>query len=325
MVVPAGAMYAGAIAAPIVGGLFGASVAKKGNQAAMVGAQRQAGQLGSQIERANLAASGQAELNKNQAQQFADQTKGMLNTNLTRIDNSVQGQLEKAQTGEVTRQKNLADIQGIRSGDIAGLSQMRQKLIDSGVDPTKVSQIFGADPNATYSNLQKLTNTGLAQTWNDPYAYNDLLNGKLGGWSTVSNAARNTANQINSLTNQDILSRNLVEGLKAGTRNQWGSFTTTSGNLNTNLPSLSQNIIANLMGNQQQATGLSKQGIASTAQIQNYNALNKLLGGTQTSQYQERVVAKDNLGRDMKDAQGNPIYTTPIYQAGKLDIDPTKF
>ena len=119
----------------------------QGNQAAMVGAQRQAGQLGSQIERANLAASGQAELNKNQAQQFADQTKGMLNTNQKEIDNSVQGQLEKVQTEEKQRINTMQNIAYTAAGQQPVLDENGKPVIDPVTGKTKMQDIANKPTN----------------------------------------------------------------------------------------------------------------------------------------------------------------------------------
>ena len=77
---------------------------------------RQASGLGQQLNQANVAAQGQAQTLKNQAQQFGQQTNEMLQSGLQNIDTGVQAQLKAAQDAETARQNTLRTIEAINRG-----------------------------------------------------------------------------------------------------------------------------------------------------------------------------------------------------------------
>lgn len=105
----------------------------------LVPVQRQASTLGQQVNRADLAASGQAELYKNQARQFADETQSQLNQGLTSIDTSVQKQLADAQSAEARRQASVKAIQDAATN--------KQKFTDDLVvqNSNDIQNMYGTD------------------------------------------------------------------------------------------------------------------------------------------------------------------------------------
>ena len=80
---------------------------------------REAQTLGSDVNRANLAAQGQAQALKGQAAQFGQETTGKLQGALTGLDTEAQGQLAAAQAAENQRLANTQAIQDFASGKIA--------------------------------------------------------------------------------------------------------------------------------------------------------------------------------------------------------------
>jgi hypothetical protein len=292
------------------------------DRSALTPIQRQAANLSGNINRADLAATGQAQAYKNQAQQFADQTKGLLNNGMSGIDNTIQGQLKTAQDAEVARQANLANIQGITGTGITGLSQLQQAMQNANIDPTQLKQVFGTgNIQDTYNQLNTARQGALNTVYNVPewaqgamYHTGALAN----SLSAAGHAAFDPyASQINQLSGQGVIGQKLANLNNSGFN---------LGDISSYQPGILNNILAN----SQNAQGINAQGVASNDQIGNYNALNKLMGGSQTSPYQARVQSIDpNTGLPMfttnpDGSKGQPIYNTQQYQAGTIGFDPTK-
>lgn len=103
------------------------------NRSALTPVQRQASGLGQQINRADLAASGQAELAKSQAQKFGEETGEQLTAGMTGIDTSITGKggsLEKAMEVEKNRQNILRDIMYYGTGSREQLDEAGKQVLD---------------------------------------------------------------------------------------------------------------------------------------------------------------------------------------------------
>jgi hypothetical protein len=94
---------------------------------------RQAQGLGQEITRADLAASGQAELNKNLAQRFGQETQEKLTEGMGGIDTAIQGQLTTAQAQEKDRLDRIQSIQEF--------AQNKRVKMDSTGNP--VTDVYG--------------------------------------------------------------------------------------------------------------------------------------------------------------------------------------
>lgn len=91
---------------------------------------RQAQGLGQQISRADLAASGQAELQKNLAQQFAKETQEKLTGGMGGIETAVQGQLAAAQAQEKDRLSKIAAVQAFAANKTPKLDASGNPVLD---------------------------------------------------------------------------------------------------------------------------------------------------------------------------------------------------
>lgn len=150
------------------------------NRSALTPVARQAVSLGGNINRANLAASGQAELLKNQAAQFGTDTQAQLNAGLTGIDTAVQGQLTAAQAVEKDRQQKIQAIQNFANNKVARTGDLTAEDIAAGnkkdasgniidqygntVTDTSVNARGGSDQYGQIDYLQKLLASQGAQS-----------------------------------------------------------------------------------------------------------------------------------------------------------------
>ena len=83
------------------------------------GVQRQAQGLTGDINRAQVAAQGQAQLIANQNRQFAEETKQALQSGASGIDQQVQAELEAAQAAEQSRLQRIQAVQDFAAGKVA--------------------------------------------------------------------------------------------------------------------------------------------------------------------------------------------------------------
>jgi hypothetical protein len=291
---------------------------------------RQAQGLGQEINRAELAASGTAELNKNLAQSFGDETKTKLNTGLTTIDTSVSGQLAAAQKAEEDRIAAVREIEAVnRTGgsSIDKLSKM-EALLRGKTDEANINKVFG-----TVGATQQRTN--VQNALNDlygAYAAQRSAQGVNPGALLQTYDARNNTNFLN----QNIVGtiegsygfapteaakyRNvgensiLAEKLKAGIMGNTtylpynGQRYQTGSNIDSkigNLPaSLVQSLLQKSLADENSAKNVTAQGVASESQRANYEALNKLL---------QRQATDNKYNKD-----------ADKYSAGNILFDPTQ-
>lgn len=190
------------------------------NRQALTPIARQAQGLGQEISRADLAASGEAELNKNLAQQFAKETQEKLTGSMGGIETDVQKRLAEAQLAEGTRQANIAKIQKFQQdaasrggGDTYSQMQNLQKMLrESGANPEEIAKVLGT---ADFTKAGAVRSADLARK----EAYKDIaikpLLGKRGesGWTmgagygglgdlsgTTEQQAQERINQWNQMT-----------------------------------------------------------------------------------------------------------------------------
>lgn len=93
------------------------------NRQALTPVTRQASGLTQQITKAEQAATGQAQLQKNLAEQFAKETQEKLGGALTGIETGVQQQLTAAQEAEKQRQANIQAIQNFAANRVPKLDE----------------------------------------------------------------------------------------------------------------------------------------------------------------------------------------------------------
>jgi len=120
--------------------------------------QRQGQSLGQDINRANIAATGTAQLYKNQAQQFGNETNDKLNTALTGLDTVAQGQFKSAQDTENARKTQLQQLTNTLQGDmIAKLDANGKQVLDDNGAPVMERKLSGAtDPYARFDQISGL-------------------------------------------------------------------------------------------------------------------------------------------------------------------------
>ncbi len=323
------------------------------SQDSMRGVQRQVGTLGSEINRTNLAASGKAEQLKGQSKQFAEQTKGLLNTGLTEIDKTVEGQLKAAQAVEIARQDKLKQLQGITDTGLTGLSTLQKTLKDVGIDESQVNQLLGTtDVQETNNRLealkrkafddytqngsrrwQQLVGAGfegephyVANRYYEGDVYNALVNKdySLRGDGIVDGSNEDlikpSQEQLSSFKNESVLSKLLGNlSLNGGYSTPIYTGAIKSGDASPLQSQIMNSILAN--SDQAGAADPTKQSIASDAQIANYNNLAKLMGTQDNSIYQARTPEVDSLGRPVLDAQGNQVMKNASYTPGKIGLD----
>lgn len=327
------------------------------DKSALTPVQRQASTLGQQIQRADVAASGQAELNKNQAQQFATETGGLLDTGMKGIYNvdasgKATGQvgtaLANAQQAETTRQELLGKLQAAGTdSSVAGLSKLQQLLQEGGVNQTDMQKVFGnQDFKQTESDLQNaLGNVYNAYTstvggsfspgpqyfqyGGQNYMNRNLSDILAGSGNFGSKEVQSTLAQYNALANKSLLAKQMQAGLygeSTGFSPEGGSFQRYRSNAEGKLGDIAPSLLKSILAKSSAVGSINPtaQGVATDAQIANYNALNKLMGKT-SSNLQTRV-AQQNLGKDIVDANGNPVYAAGLgpYQAGKIGFDPNQ-
>jgi len=118
---------------------------------------RQAQGLGQQISRADLAASGQAELQKNLAQQFAKETQEKLTGGMGGIETDVQKRLSEAQLAEGARQAKIQAVQQFQQdaskrggGNTYGqLDYLKNLLSSQGADADEIKRVLGGGSAVT--------------------------------------------------------------------------------------------------------------------------------------------------------------------------------
>lgn len=118
---------------------------------------RQAQGLGQQISRADLAASGQAELQKNLAKQFGQETQEKLTAGMGGIETDVQKRLAEANLAEGTRQAKIQAVQQFQQdaskrggGNTYGqLDYLKNLLSSQGADTGEIGKLFGGTSATT--------------------------------------------------------------------------------------------------------------------------------------------------------------------------------
>lgn len=290
---------------------------------------RQAQGLGQDINKQNLAASGTAELYKNQSQDFANKTKGQLGTAQTGINTTVDTALASARTQEGIRQDLLKKLTDPANTGVTGLSNIYNTLQTSGlVDPSKLNSVFGADPSSVYSTLQNQYNSLKGATYNANDWAKGLITGT-GGFDRYGNApAQALAKQFRDTANSTALGKSIlatIPGYQGASGDQ--RLNSQAPDLTAGSDPLIQKLLTSIKAN---STGnldtLSKSAIASDAQIHNFNVLQKLMGNSEPTDYTERTQMTDpNTGRLMTNPDNSPMYNSPIYKKGTIDFDPTKF
>ena len=125
---------------------------------------RQAQALGSDINRANLAAQGQAQALTGQAQQFGADTTAALKNSLAGLDTEAANQLTAAQAAETNRQAQLEALQRTLSGNqIAKLDANGNPVLDANGKQVYETKLTGTtDPYARVDEISKqLKDSGL--------------------------------------------------------------------------------------------------------------------------------------------------------------------
>lgn len=89
------------------------------DRSGLSGVQRQAQGLTGDINRAQVAAQGQAQLIANQNRQFAEETKQALQSGASGIDQQVQAELQSAQAAEQSRLQRIQAVQDFAAGKVA--------------------------------------------------------------------------------------------------------------------------------------------------------------------------------------------------------------
>lgn len=119
---------------------------------------REAQSLGSDVNRANLAAQGQAKALAGQAAQFGQETTGKLQGALTGLDAEAMKQLESAQGVETARQAQLEQLQRTLQGNqVAKLDANGTPVLDENGNPVYETRLTGTtDPYARIDEISKL-------------------------------------------------------------------------------------------------------------------------------------------------------------------------
>jgi len=283
------------------------------DKSALTPVQRQASALGQDIQRANLAASGQAELNKNLAQRFGQETQERLTSGLGGIETTVQGQLTAAQAAEKQRQNVLRDIMFYGSGsrealdasgnpiidktsgnvvresysDIDGGTgldralQLKQILATSGINDQSLSGLFGSSTN--FNALPKIEQDlftsrggagGMEMVRQKLTTSDPYAAAPYTSQRAAYNKALSEAGKLGQAYSGDVYS-NVMGGAQGGAM---GDF----------LNRIAQSVQTRSGSQEGGVEGLTEQGLASEQQRANYEALNKLLGRT-TSESKYRV------------------------------------
>lgn len=258
---------------------------------------RQAGTLGQQINRADLAASGQAEANKNLAQQFAKETQERLTGSMGGIETAVQGQLASAQQAEKDRIAAMNEIIYASQGFKPTFDAQGNAVIDPTTGKQVTEKIDNSDLFKTFDSLRgKIGQTGgedfTKKLFGSEDQYSKLKNvySLAKDYSPSSRLDSAQAKAFNELSQfaigktpeeraamgqgyiGDVLSDTARQNLSSST---FGGLGSTGGDL---LKRISDSTKEALSRNA--AEGLTEQGVASEQQRASYEALNKLLGRT---------------------------------------------
>lgn len=263
---------------------------------------RQAQGLGQEIQRADLAASGQAELNKNLAQQFAKETQEKLNAGLGGIDKAIQEQLTPAQQLEQDRLARIQAVQDFAAGKTAKKDAQGNVIKDQygNVVYDTVNTRGTTNQYAQGNNLKELLKQkGLQQSELDQlFGSGDATQVQ----SQLESAAAQRSslqNQINALQSRydsapyDYASESFVRSAQKTLQNQMNALRAQMGSIqgpdysnlgiygNALQAGKQEDFIQNIarsLANSQQAQGLTEAGVASAQQRASYEALSKLLG-----------------------------------------------
>lgn len=150
---------------------------------------RQAQGLGQEIQRADLAASGQAQLFKNQAEQFGIETKSALQNAMGGLDSVAAQQLAAAQAAEADRVAKLQTIQKFATDSASRgstnaasqLDNLSNVLKGQGISDDQIAQLLG-----TGNFTQKQTQYDAALKAADVKRNKDALNHALYGVTSNS-------------------------------------------------------------------------------------------------------------------------------------------
>lgn len=306
--------------------------------------QRQASALSGDINRANLAASGQAELNKNLAQRFGEETKGQLNTGMSGIDDAVQKKLAEYSLAEGDRQAKISSIQQFQqdaskrgAGNVYGQTDtLRNLLANQGADSSQLSQLFGkgnaTDVESQVGGLSQKSNAEVAAL-NSIFNPNNYGFGNQSGYADredsqrLSRNLRNNAALIqklgiseNSILNKakgntwyrDIFGNAAAPILRADQTKVYNTLGSAGQALQSGTQEQFYKDLYTRLSNSQGAQNLTDEGVIDSQQRNNYESLSKLLGEP-SSKYKTITPRIDPLtGKEMAD--------TSRYVAGKYNL-----
>lgn len=141
------------------------------DRSALTPLQRQASALGQNINKANLAAQGQAQLLRNQAEQFGVETKSSLQNAMTGLDSVAAQQLATAQKAEADRVAKLQAIQKFATDSssrgatdaAAQFDNLSNVLKGQGISDDEITKLLGG---GNFAQKQSQYNTALSAAEN---------------------------------------------------------------------------------------------------------------------------------------------------------------
>jgi uncharacterized protein YjbJ (UPF0337 family) len=269
-------------------------------------AGREASGLSGDINRANLAAQGQAQTFKSQAQQFGNETTERLKQAMTGLDTSAEQQLASAQQAEKDRLARIQAVQDFAAGKVAKKDASGNVMKDQ-YGNTIYDTINPRGSGDQYAQMDQLTNLLRSQGANEEeigqlIGSTGSFTGLKGELNAIEQQKASITPRINQLKEMmryiEESGRHASSQVYANAKKELSGLTSQINNLNSQIAPLyqsrgiagqalqagaSEDFYTNLaksLANSQSAQGLNLQGIASDPLRQNYSALQQLLGQT---------------------------------------------
>jgi len=261
---------------------------------------REAQGLGSDINRTNLAAQGQAQALKGQAAQFGQETQQQLQGALTGLDAESQAQLASAQSTENQRLANIQAVQDFAAGKVAKKDEAGNVMKDQ-YGNTVYNTVNPRGSTNQYEQIdalqQLLKSNGIQDSELSALFGQGNINQAKDQASSADNAQRAALNQqlqkALDESNWTYDNERMTQSMQKQARQRASTIQAQMNALNSFDPSKQgiagaavqkgvtepffQNI-AGILGNSQAAQGLTETGVASDTLRNNYTALQQLLG-----------------------------------------------
>lgn len=277
------------------------------DKSALTPIQRQSAGLGQEINKANLGAQGQAQLYRNQAQQFGKETTDQLTGALGSLNSEVQNQFTQAQAAEADRLARIQNVQDFANNrvtkkdangkaltDVYGnviydttaqargtgdtydqLNTLSSLLSSNGANQEELSKLFGSGGfegiragEAALQGQRDALLPALRRAQDEATWTYDNERMTQTNQKNARNEAKRIQDQINSIKINP--NEYLSRGL-AGEALQKGNTEGLYGSLAASL------------ANSKNATNLTEEGVASDEIRNNYTALQKLMGADQAA------------------------------------------